>query len=62
VRALSALMDLVRGERPGAFAAQTFARALGALLRSRRADAAAVSAFVSRYLAYADVRCAADPA
>lgn len=55
-------MDLVRGKRPGAFAAQTFARALGALLRSRRADAAAVSAFVSRYLAYADVRCAADPA
>ena len=54
-------MDLVRGERPGEFAAQAFFRALRALLRARRADAAAVSAFVSKYLAYADVRCAAHP-
>ena len=57
VRALSILMDLVRAERPGQFAAATFAPALEALLRARKAAPDALAAFVSKYLAYADVRC-----
>ena len=59
VHALAALMDLVRGERPGEFAAPTFARALETLLRARRAAPDALAALVNKYLSYADVRCVA---
>lgn len=58
VRALSILMDLVRVERHGEFAAATFAPVLEALLRARKAAPEALAAFVSKYLGYADVQCA----
>jgi len=59
VHALAALLDLVRGERPGEFAAPTYARALETLLRARRAAPDALAALVNKYLSYADVRCVA---
>ncbi|KAK9836980.1 hypothetical protein WJX81_004282 [Elliptochloris bilobata] len=55
-RALSTLMDLVRAEWPGEFAAATFSPALEAVLRSRKAAPEVISAFLNKYLAYADVR------
>ena len=58
VRALAALMDLVRAERHGEFAAATFAPVQEALLRARKAAPEALAAFVSKYLGYADVQCA----
>ena len=58
VRALAALMDLVRAERRGEFAAATFAPVLEALLRARKAAPEALAAFVGKYLGYADVQCA----
>ena len=57
VRALAALMDLVRGERRGEFASATFAPVLEALLCARKAAPEALAAFVSKYLGYADVQC-----
>lgn len=56
--ALSALLELVRGQQTGTFSQAQFASTATILLGSKAVGDDTLEAFTSRYLAFADVRSA----
>ena len=56
VSALSAIMELVRGQQVGVFDKGLFSKALTVLLQSQTVDEETLQLLLSKYMPYADVR------